>query len=150
MGARFTRRAPRWLLPSLLLILGLILLRVSCQEGSYETAGQRAHGVVLRKTVFTDANPPEGEGRAPATRHYVSYRFTTREGQTLEGTSEVLSQTWEALDEGSPVVVEYLPSSPDTHRLVEQQPGSATWGIVALVLLIASTALFYVGSRKGR
>lgn len=124
------------------------MLRVSCQEGSYEATGQRVHGVVLEKTVVTDASPPEGEGRAPATRHYVSYRFTTREGQTLEGTSEVLSQTWEALEQGGPVVVEYLPSSPDTHRIGEQPAGSATWGIVALVVLLASTVLFYISSRN--
>ncbi len=79
------RRSPWWFLPSLLLILGLILLRVSCQEGSYETAGQRVHGVVVG----------------------------------------------------------------NTHRIPEEQAGSATWGILALVLLLASAVLFHLGSRKG-
>lgn len=140
------RRAPWPFLRWLFLVFGLIFLRLSCEAGYYEADGTRVEGVVIQKT-YSPGTSPTGGTRSSPSRHYVSYRFTTKEGRTLEGRSDILPQVWRDLREGGPVVVEYLPSSPDTNRIPDQRARSLTWGIMAFVLLVASGVLFMLGRR---
>lgn len=141
-------RKSAWpLLRWLCLVFGLVFLRLSCETGSYETDGARVDGVVIQKTYSPGTSATGGSRSSPA-RHYVSYRFTTKEGRTLEGRADVLPQTWRDLREGGPVVVEYLPASPDTNRIPDQLARSRTWGIMASVLLVASGVLFVINRRR--
>jgi hypothetical protein len=49
-------------------------------------------------------------------RHLISYRFTTADGRVMEGEGVVSSLTWETLDPGSPIRVEYAAGSPLINR----------------------------------
>lgn len=145
--ARSTRTRSPWpLLRWLCLVFGLIFLRLGCEEGYYEAGGERVQGIVLQKS-FSPGTPSTGRSPSSPSRHHVTYRFTTKEGRTLEGRADVLPGTWGTLEEGGPVVVEYLPGSPDTNRIPEQRARSGIWAIMALVLLVASAGLFVLGRR---
>ena len=93
------------------LLFGLIFLRLGCEEGSFEKGGVRVQGVVLEKT-YSPGTRSTGAGRGSPARRTVSYRFTTKEGQRLEGRTDVLPGAWASLKEGDAVTVEYLPESP--------------------------------------
>jgi hypothetical protein len=129
------------------LLFGLIFLRLSCEEGYYEKGGVRVHGTVLQKT-YSPGTRSTRTGHGTSSKHSISYRFTTKEGRTVEGRYDVLPQTYQELKEGGPVVIEYLPDSPHTNRIPDQRAQSGTWRIMALVLLIASAVLFIVGWRQ--
>ena len=131
------------------LIFGLIFFRLSCEEDYYEKGGARVQGIVLQKTYSQGTRSTGGRGGS-SSKHYVSYRFTTKEGRTIEGRYDVLPGTWQKLKERDPVTVEYLPDSPDTNRIPEQRARSLTWTIMALVLLVASGVLFIISRRPRR
>jgi hypothetical protein len=75
------------------------------------------------------------------------YRFTTKQGQTLEGRDEVFPNRWHAMEGGSPVEVEYLSSSPETNRIPGETVGAVTYGAIGAVLLLASAVLLARGRR---
>jgi hypothetical protein len=129
------------------LIFGLIFFRLSCEESYYEKDGVRVQGVVIKKT-YSPGTRSSGRSHRSSSKHYVSYRFTTKEGRTLEGRYDVLPGMWEKLKEGAPVVVEYLSDSPGTNRIPEQRASFGTWRIMALILLVASAVLFIIGRRQ--
>jgi hypothetical protein len=131
------------------LIFGLVFFRLSCEEGYYEKGGERVQGTVLQKTYSQGTRRPGGRGGSSSKR-YVSYRFKTKEGRTIEGRYDVLPDTWQKLKKGDPVTVEFLPDSPNTNRVPEQRARSLTWTIMALVLLVASGVLFIIGRRQRR
>jgi hypothetical protein len=131
------------------LIFGLIFFRLSCEEDYYEKGGARVQGIVLQKTYSPGTRSTGGRGGS-SSKHYVSYRFTTKEGRTIEGRYDVLPGTWQKLKERDPVTVEYLPDSPDTNRIPEQRARSLIWTIMALVLLVASGVLFIISRRQRR
>ncbi len=132
------------------LIFGLIFFRLGCEEGYYEKGGARVQGVVLQKTYSPGSRSTGGGRGSSSSKHYVSYRFTTNEGRTIEGRYDVLPGTWQKLKAGDPVTVEYLPGSPGTNRIPEQRARSLTWTIMAFVLLAASAVLFIISRRRAR
>ncbi len=127
------------------LLFGLIFLRLSCEEDYYAKGGVRVQGVVVKKTYTPATNLQKG---GSSSKHYISYRFTTQEGRTIEGRSDVLLDAWEKAKEGDPVVVEYLADSPSTNRIPEQRASSLTFEIMSALLLIASGVLFIIGWRQ--
>jgi hypothetical protein len=130
------------------LIFGLVFLRLSCEQGYFEKGGLRAQGVVMEKTYSPGTRSTSPGRHQSSSKHYVSYRFTTEDGRTIEGRYEVLPDTWRRLKEGDKVVIEYLPDSPTTNRIPEQRAESGTWRIMALVSLMASAVLFLIGKRR--
>ena len=108
------------------LAFGLIFLRLSCEEGYFEKSGVRVQGVVLQK-IYTPRTESVGKRHSFSSKHYVSYRVTTKEGRAIEGRYDVLPDTWEKLKEGGPLVIEYLPDSPDTNRIPEQRKVQHFW-----------------------
>lgn len=158
-GARATEGAPTpaekrsarsrssWLfLRWLFLVFGLIFLRLGCEAGYYEAGGARVQGVVLEK-IYSPGTRATGAGRGSPSRYYVRYRFTTTEGRTLEDRADVLPGTWQKLNKGGPVEVEYLANSPDTNRIPGQRARAGVWAIMALALLGASVVLFILARR---
>ncbi len=131
------------------LIFGLIFFRLSCEEGAFKKGGVTTQAVVLQKTYTRETQSTSGSRSTPS-RRSVSYKFTTRDGRTVEGRYDVLPQTWEKLKEGEPVVIEYLPDSPSTSRIPDQRASFGIWRIMALVLLVSSTVLFIMGWRQKR
>ena len=77
-----------------LLFFGLIFFRLSCEEDYYEKGGVRVQGVVVKKT-YTSGSTAKGSGSS--SKRYISYRFTTKEGQTLEGSYDVLPDAWNSV-----------------------------------------------------
>jgi len=130
-----------------LLLFGLIFFRLSCEEDYFDKGGVRVQGVVLKKT-YTPGSTAKGSGSS--SKRYISYRFTTKEGRTLEGRYDVLPDAWNEAKEGDPVVVEYLSDSPDTNRIPNQRARSGTWRIMALVVLVSSAVLFIMAWRQKR
>lgn len=114
------------------LLFGLILLRLGCEESSFEKGGVRVQGVVLGKT-YSPGTRSTGAGRGSLARRTVSYRFTTKEGPRLEGRTDVLPGAWASLKDGDAVAIEYLPESLHTHRIPDQRARSMIWGAMALV-----------------
>jgi uncharacterized protein DUF3592 len=129
-----------------LLLFGLIFFRLSCEEDYYEKGGVRVQGVVLKKTYVPERHTMQGE--RSSSKRYLSYRFTTKEGQTIEGRYDVLPDAYEKAREGDPIVVEYLSDSPGTNRIPEQRARSKTFGILSAVLLAASVVVFIIGRRQ--
>jgi hypothetical protein len=129
-----------------LLFFGLIFFRLSCEENYYEKGGVRVQGVVLKKIYVPERRTMQGEGNS--SRRYVTYRFTTKEGQTLEGAYDVLPDAYEKAKEGDPIVVEYLSDSPSTNRVPEQRARSVTFEIISAVLLLLSIVVFIIGRRQ--
>ena len=85
---------------------------------TYGELRYRRHGVTVEGTVLAkDIRRATGE---KGTSFEIRYRFTTREGQEIEGRAVVSLQRWEALRERSPVRVEYLPYAPTSNRLAGQ------------------------------
>jgi hypothetical protein len=146
----FERSSKRSLWPFLrwgFLIFGLIFLRLSCEEGYYEKGGVRVQGIVLQKT-YSRGTRSTGRSQGTSSKHSISYRFTTKDGRTVEGRYDVLPGTWQSLKEGGPLVVEYLSDSPATNRIPDQRARSGTWRIMALALLVASAGLFIIARRQ--
>ena len=77
------------------------------EERQYEAQGRVADGTVLDK---------QKQHLKKSVRYLISYRFTTADGRVIEGEGEVLSLTWETLDPGSPIRVEYAAGSPRINR----------------------------------
>ncbi|MGH7770066.1 MAG: hypothetical protein ACREQP_21660 [Candidatus Binatia bacterium] len=130
------------------LLFGLVFLRLSCEEGYFEKGGVAAQGIVLKKTYTPGTSSVGGSGTGSPSRHTVSYRFTTKDGRTVEGRYDVLPGTWQSLQDGGPVVIEYLSEAPGTNRIPDQRARSGTWRIMALVLLVASAVLFIIVRRQ--
>jgi hypothetical protein len=117
-------------------------LRLDVEEGRYEKKGARAEGVVLSKTVYHRSSK--------RSRYYVSYRFTTREGKTIQGRDDVFPNTYHKLREGGPIEIEYLSDSPDTNRIPGESAKSSTYANIGRFLLLSSAFLLLTGFRKTR
>jgi hypothetical protein len=77
------------------------------EQRRYEAQGRVADGTVLDKRE---------QRLQKSVRHLISYRFATADGRVMEDEGEVLSLTWETLDPGSPIRVEYAAGSPRINR----------------------------------
>jgi hypothetical protein len=139
----------RWLfIGGIALFLSLIFFRLSCEEGYYEKGAVRVQGMVLQKTYSPGTHPTRSVGAGSAGNYYVRYKFTTSDGRTVEDRYEVLPDTWRRLKEGGPVVIEYLPGSPETNRIPAQRAESGTFRILALGVLFAGLIFIGLGLRK--
>jgi LPXTG-motif cell wall-anchored protein len=129
-------------LGSIALLIGLIFAGLAVQEGRYEAGSEVVQGVVLDKAATYHT------GRGSSSSWYVMYRFTTRNGETLEGKDAVFPNRWRALEEGGPVEVEYLASSPETNRIPGETVSAITYSAIGGVLLLAGAAVLARGRRK--
>lgn len=59
-------------------------------------------------------------------RYTVTYRFTTGNGQLIEGSASVSGEVWDRLEERGPIQVQYVPHSPRRHRVEGQDSDWAT------------------------
>jgi hypothetical protein len=101
-----TTRRPWTFLGGIALFIGLIFVGLAVQEWRYEAGSEVVQGIVLDKAATYRT------GRGSSSSWSVMYRFTTRQGQTLEGKDEVFPNRWRALEAGGPVEIEYPPPRP--------------------------------------
>jgi uncharacterized protein DUF3592 len=108
-------------------IVGLVFLtfgvRTSLEEHAYKTRGLDVQALVLERTLVRADHQDN-----PHTRYLVAYRFTSANGEVIDGTADVPVEEWERLEAGQPFAVTYLPGDPDSSR----PPGSDEW-IAALL-----------------
>jgi hypothetical protein len=120
----------------------MVLVFVSGQL-QYEDEGDDAQGTVRAKSI-------ERAGEPGNTRHWIVYRFATRQSEVIEGAVQVSVQTWESLHENDPVRVQYLRDNPRTNRLYRRSGGSVPIvgsGIYLLPALLG-LLLFLAGLRR--
>jgi hypothetical protein len=133
---RWFYRPARKITPTLLgvivLVLSFFFAALSLEERSYEKEGVIVKGTVIGRS---------GKGK-------WAYKFTTRDGQLLNGTSEVLSATSSRLKEGGTVEIQYLPGSPQTNRIPGQRAGYAAWTIMAVIGCASGVVLLFIGRRR--
>ncbi len=120
-----------WLLAGVaMLVFGVVF---ALREQEFASNGAVATGIVLEKRFI----PADSDS---STEYRVSYRFTSVDGQVVEGSDAVSVETWEALTERGPVVVRYLQGQPATNRLTL---GSDLFG--AVIFLVAGVILTGIG-----
>jgi hypothetical protein len=141
-GSSPPKRFPLRFLGGIVLFIGLIFVGLAVQEWRYESGGDVVPGTVVRKVATVR------KGRGSSSSWYVMYRFTTRQGQTVEGKDEVFPERWRSLEEGGPLEVEYLSNSPETNRIPGETVSGATYSAIGVVLLLAGAALLARGRRK--
>lgn len=124
---------------TLFLILGLVFLtigvRASLEEHAYKTRGLDVQAVVLDKTLVR-ANRQDNA----RTQYLVTYRFTSANGEEIDGTADVPIEEWERLEPGRTFPVTYLPDTVDSSR----PPGGDEW-IAALVFSLIGSVFTLLG-----
>ncbi|MGH8494862.1 MAG: DUF3592 domain-containing protein [Gammaproteobacteria bacterium] len=133
------------LIGRILLFLAFFFLLLEWQERDYSARGEIVEAVVTQKVVQRRART-SGTGRR--TDHVIFYRFSTPEGETFEGRSDVLLETWNRTREGGPVTVEYKRDFPGTNRIVGQVAGAGFWWKAAAVLAMLGLAALILDRRK--
>ena len=97
------------------------------KEAQFRSQSRLVTGVVLRKSI----QPASRQGNS-STKYELTYRFTTEDGKTIEGTDAVSVERWESLDVGSRFEIGYLPGKPQSSRAASS--GGMETAIVAIVL----------------
>lgn len=130
-----------WLLVGLpfVLLAGYFIL----QERQLATTGRVVEAMVLTKDVTRSGD---------ALRRSVRYRFTTADGRTSEGKSEVREPVWSPLTERGPVRVVYLPDRPSVNRVVGSSELTmlVIFACVGSLLSIAGGTIVTVAVRRAR
>lgn len=125
---------------TLFLILGLAFLtigvRAFLENHAYKTQGLDVQAVVLDKTLVR-ANRQNNA----RTQYLVTYRFTSANGEEIDGIADVPIEEWERLEPGQTFPVTYLPDKVDSSR----PPGGNEW-IAALVFSIIGGVFTLLGS----
>ena len=130
-----------WLLVGLpfVLLAGYFIV----QERQLATTGRVVDAIVLTKDI----------SRSGDTKHRsVRYRFTTAEGRTIEGKSEVEESIWSSLTERGPVRVAYLPNRPSVNRVLGSSELTMLliFSFVGCLLSIAGGTIVTVALRRAR
>jgi hypothetical protein len=110
-------------------------LLLEWQERDYAVDAETVQGEVLEK----------GASRGGR----ITYRFSTLDGESFEGGSNALPATWDELQPGSRVTVEYKRDAPGTSRIAGQTTGAGFWWKAAALLGAAGLVLIVIGARKG-
>lgn len=109
-----SRAALLWV-GTVLFIVGSVLATIGVQEArkeqTYHKQGLTIDALVLDKTI-----EQAKRGENSSTRYLVTYRFTTAQGETVEGSSEIPVEDWERLEAGQKFPVTYLPDAPASNR----------------------------------
>ncbi len=132
------------------LLLDLLFVR---QERLFHAEGMTATALVLSKSSHVVYNQ---QNRILETKYDVGYRFTTQDGESVQGSDEVDWYTWKSIREREPIQIVYPPGSPARNRLVATDPGAAPWNASVLgAALTAGGSLvlgygFFCATRKHR
>ena len=121
------------------LLAGYFIFR----ERQLTSSGQIADGIVLTKNVGRSGD---------SIHHSVTYRFTTPDGTTFEGKSEISEASWSSLTERGSVPIQYLPHRPTVNRVVGATKITLLliFSCAGVLLSIAGGTLITVSLRKAR
>jgi hypothetical protein len=126
-----------WLLAGLpLLAFGLKQLR---EDRHFATAGRHAVGVVVSKAPRA-GNP----NRTRASRGYfVLYRFATPERVSVVNEATMSQSAYNALDDGGPIDVVYLPEAPTQSRARGEY--SIVWVVLPMGVVFTAVGVVCLG-----
>lgn len=110
-------------------LFGLVFTVIGVQEARKELV-YRTQGLTVDATVLDKSILRAKRGENSRTRYLVTYRFTSAQGEEVEGAADVPAQEWERLEAGRKFLVTYLPGAPDSSRV----SGEEDW-IAALVFM---------------
>lgn len=132
-----------WLVAGLPFLLAVIYLVQD--DRRYDIEGRVAQGTVLTKEVRRSRS-----NNSDTTSHYVTYRFTASDGETVEGRDQLGQSQWEKLTERGSVQIVYLPSSVDSNRVLGQTNLmlKVIFGILAGFFLLAGGAILFLSVRR--
>jgi hypothetical protein len=143
----FVRRSYLFWTGLLLLGIGAVFLGIGSsfvlEERRYQREGQTATGAVLTKAIERATRTRSG-GRRTETHYTVTYRFTSRDGQSYQGSGDVPVSAWERLREQDPVQVEYIASYPMINRVAGETSRAIQYifpGIGLIAVVIGSALL---------
>lgn len=130
----------------ILLVAGVIVLLIGIvnmrQERKFAREGKVASGILLTKSSRQEYDQ---QNHRYYTHYILSYRFTTANGNTAHGSTEVRWRTWTDLHERDPIQIAYLPEHPETNRLASQHTAPLLLYLVivvgALVMGVGTIAL---------
>jgi hypothetical protein len=111
-------------------------------EWRYATGGALAEGRITGRLIEEASRSDRS-----STRHFVSYRFTTAQGETQEGRHTLPWEAWEAAKEGDGISVRYLRDAPQTNReasVDETAGGFVALGLGPLIGSIGGGVLFFM------
>jgi hypothetical protein len=94
------------------------------QERLFHSEGISATALVLTKSSHVVYNQ---QNNSQETKYDVGYRFTTQDGESIQGTNEIDLGTWRSIRERAPIQIVYLPGSPERSRLVAAESGATPW-----------------------
>jgi hypothetical protein len=139
---------PLIIIGSILLVCGLTFLLLNSlfarQERLFHAEGVRATALVLTKSSHVVYNQ---QNRFLETKYDVGYRFTTQDGESVQGSDEVDWHTWKSIREGDPLPIIYLLHRPARNRLAATDPGAAPWVANVLGGALAAGGSLLLGYR---
>jgi uncharacterized protein DUF3592 len=98
---------------SIWLVVGLPFVLLAgyfiVQERELATTGRVVEAIVLTKDIDRSGD---------SVNRSVTYRFTSADGRTIEGKSDVGKSIWNSVTERGPVSVAYLPNRPSVNHVV--------------------------------
>jgi hypothetical protein len=112
---------------ALFLLVGVVFTTTGIQELREEQEYQE-QGLTVQATVSSKSIERAKRGENSRTRYVIAYRFTTTQGEAIDGSAEVSVEEWESLEAGQPFSVTYLPDAPQLSRAT----GEDDW-ITALI-----------------
>jgi len=119
-----------WLICGLpFFFLGVHLVKV---EKRYEAEALTVPGIVQGKRM---EERRDSDNKGTTKTYYVSYKFSTKEGRSIESEGSVDSDAWQGLAEGAEIQIQYLPSD-DTQNRVASEPSIIAGVLVAAMGLI--------------
>jgi hypothetical protein len=142
------RVSPRIVIGGILLICGVTFLLLDVlflrQERPFHAEGMTATALVLTKSSHVVYNQ---QNRPLETKYDVGYRFTTQDGESVQGSDEVAPHTWKSIRERDPIQIVYLRDRPARSRLVAAEPGAASWiaNVVGGALAVGGALLLGYG-----
>ncbi|MGQ0609406.1 MAG: hypothetical protein ACT4OQ_13230 [Chloroflexota bacterium] len=134
-------RRSLWLLFGVIFVVaGLLLAIISAgmvwQEGRFAGEGHSVEGVVLGRSI-RQADAAENR----STEYHVRYRFTTSDGQVVDGSDGVSFERWEMLIEEGPITVDYLLDDPGQNRVAGGDDAIVQSFMVGIGLLVLGVGL---------
>ncbi len=136
MWKLLSRAAALWV-GSVLFIVGSVLATIGVQEARKEQTYHK-QGLTIDATALDKTIERAQRGENSRTRYVVTYRFTTAEGETVEGSADVPVEEWEQVETGHQFPVTYLPDAPASNR----PQGEGEW--IAVYVFLAIGGVFTV------
>ncbi|HEV8712576.1 MAG TPA: DUF3592 domain-containing protein [Candidatus Binatia bacterium] len=109
-------------------------IQTANQQERFQQEGQVAQGMVLTKSIKSNS-------KNSSPQYWVTYRFTTPDGQVMKGSAQVNVEAWDRLQERGPIQVTYVPHAPQSHRVEGQDSG---W-VLPLIFTILGSVFTLLG-----